>query len=134
MAKRKGLDEINKILTSEAGKKPTVKSLEDQAQRMYDYHKQHYADKSRAEFYRGVLRAFELLREHGLLKEDSVVTWDNIFAEAERIFGRNIRHDVEKHWKRMGKAWVIKQLHIQAKNRGKTTSLPLYCPRKRGKS
>lgn len=65
-----GLKEINEAIAKEAKGKQTVESLEDQARRMFDYHKQFHADKEKSEFYRGFLRAITLLRKHGLLKEE----------------------------------------------------------------
>jgi len=60
------IKQIDKMLADAAKKKTTVSDLESHAKRVYELGDltplQH-------EFYRGVLRAFELLRECDLLKE-----------------------------------------------------------------
>lgn len=63
------LKEINKLIAKELSSKPTVKNLEDHAQNCYDYHVRNHSPKELVEFYKGALRAIEILRKQGLLKE-----------------------------------------------------------------
>ena len=66
MSKRKLLKNLNALVAQELNKKVTVADLEEHARNVYE---QGDLTPLQHEFYRGVLRAFELLRKNKLLKE-----------------------------------------------------------------
>lgn len=63
---KKALRQINKLLAQDLKKKITVKDLEDQAKAVLETSSLTTQQK---EFYRGFLRAIELLRKYKFLRE-----------------------------------------------------------------
>lgn len=60
------------------------------------------------------------------------ISWDTLFAEAERVTGQPLEKAVQKHWKNKGKPWALQTIHALARNNGRSTTLPFFCPRKGG--
>lgn len=67
MGKEKSaLEEINKLVAKDLRKKITIRNLEEQAESVLEHGDLTEENKR---FYQGFLRAFEILRQYGFIKE-----------------------------------------------------------------